>query len=100
MRSLIFRLMLSVTMALAGLTGLLVTRLRHPLVLDLLSRWRVPLPPDLEEPFTIWPLMKNQFEIDLVSALLAGMGLFLIIHYRRRLTPIIIKLEAMSVDRW
>jgi hypothetical protein len=95
--------MLSVTMALAGLTGLLVTRLRHPLVLDLLSRWRAPLPPGspgLEEPFAIWPLMKNQFEIDLVSALLAGMGLFLIIHYRRRLSPIITKLEAMSMDRW
>ena len=104
LRGMIFRLMLSVGLALAGLTGLLVTRLRHPLIMELLSPWRAPapqLPTGLEgQPLAVWPLMKNQFEIDLVSAILTGLGLFLIIYYRRRLTPFLTKLEEMSLDRW
>jgi hypothetical protein len=98
----IFRLMLSVGLALAGLMGLLVTRLRHPLIMELLRPWREPapqLPPGLEG-HAAWPLMKNQFGIDLVSATLAGLGLFLIIYYRRRLSPFLAKLEEMSLDRW
>jgi hypothetical protein len=100
----VFRLMLSVALALGGLAGLLVTRLRHPLVLDLLRPWRIPapaIPPGLEDqPLVVWPLMKNQFEIDLVSAIIAGLGLFQIIYYRRRLSPFLAKMEEMRLDRW
>ena len=104
LRSMIFRLMLSVVMTLAGLTGLLVTRLRHPLVLELLRPWRepdLPIPPGLEDqPFAAWPMMKNQFEIDLASAALTVLGLFLIIYYRRSISPFLAKLEEMNLDRW
>jgi len=104
LRSLVFRLMLSVSLALAGLTGLLVTRLRHPLVLELLRPWRIPappIPPGLEDqPLVVWPLMKNQFEIDLTSAISAALGLFLIIYYRRRLSSLLAKIEEMRLDRW
>ena len=102
LRGIIFRLMLSAGLALAGLMGLLITRLRHPMIMELLRPWREPapqFPPDLEG-HAIWTLMKNQFEIDLVSAILTGLGLFLIIYYRRRLSPFIAKLEEMSLDRW
>ena len=102
LRGIIFRLMLSVGLALAGLMGLLLTRLRHPLIMELLRPWQEPapqLPPGLEG-HTVWPLMKNQFEIDLISATLAGLGLFLIIYYRRHLSPFLAKLEEMSLDRW
>jgi hypothetical protein len=104
LKSMIFRLMLSVSLALAGLAGLLITRLRHPLILDLSRPWRAPappLPPELEgQPLAVWPLMKNQFEIDLIFAVLTGLGLFMIIYYRRRLSPFLYKLEDMSLDRW
>jgi hypothetical protein len=96
--------MLSVGLALAGLMGLLITRLKHPLILELLRPWRAPappLPPGLEgQPLAVWPLMKNQFEIDLAAAAVTGLGLFLIIYYRRRLSPFLSKLEEMSLDRW
>ena len=103
--SLILRLMLSVVMALAGLTGLLVTRLRHPLILDLLSRWRAAAPPPAQpglegQPCVPWPLMRNQFEIDLASAVMAVLGVFLIIYYYRRISPLLYRLEDMSLDRW
>ena len=102
LKSLIFRLMLSVFMALAGLAGLLVTRLKHPLALELLRPWRgpSPTPPPGLEGQPLCPLMKNQFEIDLLFATLACLGLFLIIYYRHRLSPILNKLEEMSLDRW
>jgi hypothetical protein len=96
--------MLSVGMALAGLMGLLVTRLRSPLVLDLLSRWRAEpsqAHPGLEgQPCVPWPLMRNQFEIDMISAVMAVLGMFLIIYYHRRISPLLYKLEDMSLDRW
>jgi hypothetical protein len=94
--------MLSVGLTLAGLAGLLITRLRIPLVLDLLSPWRAaPAAPGSEDqPCLPWPLMKNQFELDLVFAILAGLGLFLVIYYHRRLLPFLAKLEGMSLDRW
>ncbi|MDR2935143.1 MAG: hypothetical protein LBV70_04595 [Candidatus Adiutrix sp.] len=96
--------MLSVGLSLAGLAGLLITRLRHPLVLELLRPWRIPappIPPGLEDqPLVVWPLMEKQFEIDLVAATMAGLGLFLIFYYLRRLSPLIAKIEEMRLDRW
>ena len=102
LRSLIFRLMLSFGLALAGLMGLLLTRLKHPLVLELLRPWRAPDHPSAlaEGIFSAGPLMKNQFAIDFLSAAMAGLGLFLVIYYRRRLSPLLNKLEEMSLDRW
>ena len=102
LRSMVFRLMLSVGLALTGLMSLLVTRLRSPFIMDLLRPWRVP-PPQLSpglESLPVLPLMKNQLEIDLAAAALTILGLFLIIYYRRRLSPLLAKLEEMSLDRW
>ena len=103
LRSLIFRLMLSVCLALAGLTGLLVTRLTHPLILDILAPWREPAPStpfNLDgQAFKIWPLMKNQLEIDLACAVLTALGIFMIIFYRRRLSPLLTRLEGIGLDR-
>ena len=102
LRSMIFRLMLSIGLALSGLTGLLVTRLRSPFIMDLLRPWRdLPpqFPPDLGN-LPVLPLMKNQFGIDLAATTLTILGLFLIIYYRRRLSPLLAKLEEMSLDRW
>jgi hypothetical protein len=104
LKSMVFRLMLSVSLALAGMMGLLITRLRHPLVLELLRPWRVPappIPPGLEDqPLVVWPLMEKQFQIDLGAATMAGLGLILIIYYRRRLSPYLAKMEEMRLDRW
>jgi len=96
--------MFSVGLTLTSLMGLLVTRLKHPLILDLLQPWRAPAPPappGLEgQPLWAWPLMKNQFEIDLAFATLAGLGLIMIIYYRRRLSSYLARLEEMRLDRW
>ena len=102
LRSLILRLMLSVSLALTGLAGLLATRLKHPLILELLRPWRAPspTPPPGLEGQPLCPLMKNQFEIDLIFAALTCLGLFLIIYYRHRLSPVLNRLEEMSLDRW
>jgi len=104
LRNMIFGLMLSSGLALTGLMGLLITRLRHPLIMHFLRPWQATDPLEtssLEDmPLTAWPLMKNQFEIDLAATALTILGLFLIIYYRRRISPILAKLEDMSLDRW
>ena len=104
LRSIIFWLLLSGGLTLAGFMGLLITRLRHPLVVDLLSPWQVPPPnpqPGLEDqPLEAWPLIENQFTIDLASIALILLGLFMVVHYRRLISPILSKLEDMSLDRW
>jgi len=100
----IFGLMLSGGLTLTGLMGLLITRLRHPLVMDLLSPWYAPPPqiqPELEEqPLEAWPVIENQFTIDLTSIALILLGLYMVVYYRRRISPILAKLEDMSLGRW
>ena len=104
-RSLIFRLFLAVFLTLAGLAGLLVTRLRHPLALDILKPLRAAAPQIdplcLQDPaLLVLPLMKQQFQIDLVAAALAILGFLMIVYYRRRLSGVLKHLEEMGLDRW
>ncbi|MDR3038626.1 MAG: hypothetical protein LBV21_04990 [Candidatus Adiutrix sp.] len=104
LRGLVFRLLLSAFFALTGLAALLVTRLRHPLAADLLKAWREPSPYSdclLKEPEAIlMPLLKNQFQIDLFGGALALLGGIMLIYYRRRLGPLLLRLEELGLDRW
>ena len=106
LQGLVFRLILSVGLALSGLTGLLLPRLRHPWAMDLLRSWRAAAPS--LDPACLGgqaaalapPLLRHQFQVDLVCGALVFLGLFLMLYYRRRLTPLLRRLEALGLGVW
>lgn len=83
MRGLIRRLLLSFLVAVAGLWGLLVTR--------------------LSSPFFNTPVLRNpgrQPFFDTASAALFILGILLLIYYRRLLGSKVRTLEELGVDKW